>query len=251
MRKPVIAGNWKMYKLLSESIETVLALKNLVANANHCEIVVAPVFTAVKSIADKLEGSNVYVAAQNCAAEKEFGAQTGEISAKMLKDAGCRYVIIGHSERRQFYGETDETVNQKVLAALSSKLTLIVCVGETLSEHEAGKSMEVVERQLNGGLRDLTTADMKSIIIAYEPVWAIGTGIVATPEQAQEMHGFIRRSIEKRHSYDVAAATRILYGGSVKPNNIKGLMAQADIDGALVGGASLEAESFAQIVDYL
>lgn len=251
MRKPVIAGNWKMYKLLSESIETALNLKTLVANCNHCEIVIAPVFTALKSVADKLEGSNINVAAQNCAAESEFGAQTGEIAARMIRDTGCRYVIIGHSERRQFYGETNETVNKKVQAALSSRLTAIVCVGETLFEHEAGKANEVVEQQLNGGLRDLTTADMKSIIIAYEPVWAIGTGIVATPEQAQEMHGFIRRSIEKRHSYDVAAATRILYGGSVKPGNIKGLMAQADIDGALVGGASLEAESFAEIINYL
>jgi triosephosphate isomerase len=251
MRKPVIAGNWKMYKLLSESAETALSLKNLAANINHCEIVIAPVFTALKTVADKLEGSNIHIAAQNCATEREFGAQTGEISARMIRDAGCTHVIIGHSERRQFYAETDEAVNQKVQAALASKLTAIVCVGETLFEHEAGKANEVVERQINSGLRDLTTADMKSIIIAYEPVWAIGTGIVASPQQAQEMHGLIRRSIEKWHSYDVAAATRILYGGSVKPSNIKGLMEQADIDGALVGGASLDAASFAQIIDYL
>jgi triosephosphate isomerase (TIM) len=250
MRKPVIAGNWKMYKLLSEAVETAQQLKPLVANANHCEVVVAPVFTALKSVVDKLEGSNIRVAAQNCANEMKHGAQTGEVAADMIKDVGCTHVIIGHSERRQFYGETDETVNKKIQAALAAGLTAIFCIGETLPEREAGREIEVVERQLLKGLESLTSADMNRIIIAYEPVWAIGTGKVATPEQAQEMHGFIRQTLEKQHSSAVAENIRILYGGSVKPDNIKGLMEREDIDGALVGGASLDANSFAQIVNY-
>ena len=239
-----------MYKLLGEAVETAVALKSLVANANHCEVVIAPVFTALKTVADRLEGSNVRVAAQNCSTEKDQGAHTGEITADMIRDAGCSHVIIGHSERRQFYGETDETVNKKTLAALAAGLTAIVCVGETLPEREAGAAEKVVERQLTGGLRGLTSSDMKSIIIAYEPVWAIGTGRTATPEQAQEMHGFIRANLKNQHSAEIADATRILYGGSVKPDNVAGLMANQDIDGALVGGASLKAESFAQIVNY-
>jgi triosephosphate isomerase len=250
MRKPVIAGNWKMYKLLGEAVETALALKPLVANANHCEVVIAPVYVHLKTVADRLEGSNVKVAAQNCATETKHSAHTGEIAADMLKDAGCSHVIIGHSERRQFYSETDESVNRKTKAALEAGLTAIVCVGETLSERESEKLFEVVERQLRVGLAGLTTADMERIIIAYEPVWAIGTGKTATPEQAQEMHGFIRQKLAETHSKETAEATRILYGGSVKPENIKILMTQADVDGALVGGASLEAESFAQIVNY-
>jgi triosephosphate isomerase len=250
MRKPVIAGNWKMYKLLGEAVETALALKPLVANANHCEVVIAPVFVHLKTVADRLEGSNVRVAAQNCAIEPKHSAHTGEVAADMLKDAGCSHVIIGHSERRQFYGEIDASVNQKTKAALEAGLQAIVCVGETLSERESEKLFEVVERQLRVGLAGLTTADMERIIIAYEPVWAIGTGKTATPEQAQEMHGFIRQKLAETHSKETAEATRILYGGSVKPENIKILMTQADVDGALVGGASLEAESFAQIVNY-
>jgi triosephosphate isomerase len=248
MRKPVIAGNWKMYKLLGEAVETALALKPLVANANHVEVVIAPVFTAIKTVADRLEGSNVRVAAQDCAPEAKQGAHTGEVSAEM-KDAGATHVIIGHSERRQFYGETDRSVNLKTRACLESGLTAIVCVGESLSERESGKAEEVVKTQLLGSLDGLTVADMERIIIAYEPVWAIGTGKVATPEQAQEMHAFIRAAVAESHSEAVADAVRILYGGSVKPDNIAGLMANEDIDGALVGGASLEAASFAQIVN--
>jgi triosephosphate isomerase len=250
MRKPVIAGNWKMYKLSGEAVETALALKPLVANANHCEVVIAPVFTALKTVADRLEGSIVKVAGQNCSTETEFGAHTGEVSAAMLKDAGCSYVIIGHSERRQFYGETDRSVNKKTKAALASGLTAIVCVGEMLAEREAGKAENVVGTQLSGGLEGLTVADMERIIIAYEPVWAIGTGKTATPEQAQEMHGFIRQTLAGTHGEEIAGKTRILYGGSVKPENIKTLMGQEDVDGALVGGASLEATSFAAIVNY-
>ncbi len=250
MRKPVIAGNWKMYKLLGEAVDTALALKPLVANANHCEVVIAPVFTVLKTVADRLEGSNIRVAAQDCATQNDFGAHTGEIAPTMLKDVGCRYVIIGHSERRQFYGETDGSVNKKTKAALAAGLTAIVCVGESLAEREGKQAENVVKRQTVSGLEGLTVADMERIIIAYEPVWAIGTGKTATPEQAQEMHGHIRRTVAETHGSETADKTRILYGGSVKPDNIATLMSQSDVDGALVGGASLEAESFAQIVNY-
>jgi len=251
MRKPLIAGNWKMYKLLNEAVETALALKPLVSNANHCEVVIAPVFTALKTVADRLEGSNIQVSGQDCAVQNVFGAHTGEVAASMLKDVGCSFVIIGHSERRQFYSETDEWVNKKTKAALEAGLTGIVCVGEMLSEREGGRAESVVETQLNGGLQGLTVADMERIIIAYEPVWAIGTGKTATPEQAQEMHGYIRRKIEESHGKQVADFIRILYGGSVKPDNISELMSQTDVDGALVGGASLEADSFSKIVNYM
>jgi triosephosphate isomerase (TIM) len=250
MRKPVIAGNWKMYKLLGEAVETALSLKSLVANANHCEVVIAPVFVHLKTIADRLEGSNIKIAAQNCSFESKFSANTGEVSADMLKDIGASHIIIGHSERRQFYGETDDTVNRKTKSALLSGLTAIVCVGEMLDEREAGNAENVVKTQLVNSLQGLTTSDMERIIIAYEPVWAIGTGKTATPEQAQEMHAFIRKTLVETHGNEVANATRILYGGSVKPENIKVLMSQADVDGALVGGASLEANTFAQIVNY-
>lgn len=239
-----------MYKLTAEAVETALALKPLVANASHCEVVIAPVFTALKTVADRLEGSNIRVAAQDCAVQNEFGALTGEVAPVMLKDAGCSHVIIGHSERRQFYGETDASVNQKTKAALAAGLTPIVCVGEHLAEREAGNAESVVKTQLIDGLSGLTVADMERIIIAYEPVWAIGTGKTATPEQAQEMHRFIRQTIASAHGSDIADRTRILYGGSVKPDNVAELMSQDDVDGALVGGASLEAESFARIVNY-
>ncbi|HKR14827.1 MAG TPA: triose-phosphate isomerase [Pyrinomonadaceae bacterium] len=250
MRKPVIAGNWKMYKTIAESVETVLALKPFVANANHCEVVIAPVFTAIKTVADRLEGSNVHVAGQDCSTETDEGAHTGEVAGFMLRDAGARYVIVGHSERRQFYGESEPIVNRKVRAGLASGLTVIMCVGESLDQREQGIAENVVSGQLTGGLSGLTASDLDRIIVAYEPVWAIGTGRTATPEQAQEMHAFIRRVFAERHSSPAADALRILYGGSVKPDNIAGLMDQADIDGALVGGASLKAESFAQIVNY-
>ena len=239
-----------MYKLLGEAVETALALKPLVANSNHCEVVIAPVFTALKTVADRLEGSNIKVAAQDCAVQNEFGAHTGEVAPVMLKDVDCSHVIIGHSERRQFYGETDESVNQKTIAALATGLTAIVCVGEQLEERESGAAQTVVRTQLSASLRGLTVSDLERIIIAYEPVWAIGTGKTATPEQAQEMHAFVRARIEEAHGHEAAKALRILYGGSVKPDNIYELMAQEDVDGALVGGASLEAESFAKIVNY-
>jgi triosephosphate isomerase len=250
MRKPVIAGNWKMFKLLGEAVDTALALKPLVANATHCEVVIALVFTALKTVDDKLEGSNISVSAQDCAIQNDFGAHTGEVAPVMVKDVGCSHVIIGHSERRQFYGETDESVNWKTMAALAAGLTPIVCVGEMLNERESGNAESVVKTQLEGGLKGLTVGDLERIIIAYEPVWAIGTGKTATPEQAQEMHWFIRESIAETHGAEAADGLRILYGGSVKPENIAELMAQADVDGALVGGASLDAESFAKIVNY-
>jgi len=250
MRKPVIAGNWKMHKTVSQSVETVLALKPLVANSNHCEIVVAPVFTSLKTVADRLEGSNIRVAAQNCSTETTEGAHTGEVAAFMIRDVGATSVIVGHSERRQLYCETDSIVNKKVHAALASQLIPILCVGETLDQREQGIAENVVGGQLSGGLAGLTASDLDRIIVAYEPVWAIGTGRTATPEQAQEMHAFIRRVFADRHSKAAAEELRILYGGSVKPDNIAGLMVQEDIDGALVGGASLSAESFAQIVNY-
>lgn len=239
-----------MYKTVSESVETALALKPLVANANHCDVVIAPVFTSLKMVCDRLEGSNIKVAAQDCATEVKEGAHTGEVAAFMIRDVGASHVIIGHSERRQYYAETDAQVNEKVHAALQSGLIAIVCVGETLEQREAGLAQEIVSGQLIGGLAGLTPIDLDRIIVAYEPVWAIGTGRTATPEQAQEMHAFIRRVFADRHSQAAADALRILYGGSVKPDNIVGLMAQGDIDGALVGGASLQAESFAQIVNY-
>jgi triosephosphate isomerase (TIM) len=250
MRKPVIAGNWKMYKSIAESLETALELKPLVANANHCEVVIAPVFTAIKTVADRLEGSSVRVAGQDCSTETEEGAHTGEVLAEMLRDAGASFVIVGHSERRQYYSETDAIVGRKTRAALASGLTAIVCVGETLAQRDASHAETVVRNQLKGGLDRLTAADLQRIIVAYEPVWAIGTGRTATPEQAQEMHAFIRLVLREEHSSDVAEKMRILYGGSVKPDNVSGLMARDDIDGALVGGASLNAESFAKIVNY-
>jgi triosephosphate isomerase len=250
MRKPVIAGNWKMYKLLGEAVDTALALKPLLANANHCEVVIAPVFTALKTVADRLEGSNIGVAAQNCSTEVAEGAHTGEVNASMLRDAGARYVIVGHSERRQLYFETDSMVNKKCQAGLAANLTVLLCVGESLEQREQGTAERVVSGQLNGGLSGLTASDLDRIIVAYEPVWAIGTGRTASPEQAQEMHAFIRRVFADRYSDQAANELRVLYGGSVKPDNIAALMSQADIDGALVGGASLQAESFAKIVNY-
>jgi triosephosphate isomerase len=250
MRKPVIAGNWKMYKTVGEGVELVLALKPLVANANHCDVVVAPVFTAIKTVADRLEGSNIQVSGQDCSTEAEEGAHTGEVAAFMLRDVGCKYVIVGHSERRQLYSETDSMVNRKTHAGISGGLNVIMCVGETLAQRDQGIAQNVVSGQLNGGLRGLTASDLDRIIIAYEPVWAIGTGRTATPEQAQEMHAFIRRVFAEGHATEAAEKLRILYGGSVKPENIAGLMKQPDIDGALVGGASLKADSFLRIVHF-
>ncbi|MFN0087043.1 MAG: triose-phosphate isomerase [Blastocatellia bacterium] len=250
MRKPVIAGNWKMFKTIGDSIAMVTALKPLVANANHCEIVVAPPYTAVKPVADRLEGANIRVSAQNLSTEIKHGAHTGEISGDMIADAGGTHVIIGHSERRSIYSETDAIVNRKVRAALHFNLTPITCIGETLEEREGGRAEAVVASQLEQSLRELTANDLMRMIAAYEPVWAIGTGRTATPDQAQQMHAFIRQWLHQHFDAATANGLRILYGGSVKPDNISDLMRQPDIDGALVGGASLEADSFARIVGY-
>jgi triosephosphate isomerase len=239
-----------MYKTIPEALEFVQAFKPLVVNATHCDILLAPPFTSIKTVADKLEGSNISTGSQDVASEIGPGAFTGEVSAKMLKDAGATCAIIGHSERRQFFNETDESVNKKIRAAIAEGLLPIVCVGESLVERDAGTAEKVVGGQLEQGLRNLTLEEASLIITAYEPVWAIGTGRTATPEMAEQMHSFIRSSVRSLFGEIVADGLRILYGGSVKPDNIAALMHEADIDGALVGGASLEAESFAKIVNY-
>ena len=249
MRKPVIAGNWKLFKTINEASEMLNELKPLVANNNGVEIVIAPVFTVINRLAVMAEGSNVKLAAQDCY-WKEEGAFTGEVAPHMLKDAGCSHVIIGHSERRQYFGETDETVNKKSKAAIAAGLIAIVCVGESLAERESHSTFGVIEKQIVGALTEFSEDLLANVIIAYEPVWAIGTGVTASDEQAQEVHLFIRGVIAKVFGQGAAEAMRIIYGGSVKPDNVKGLMSQHDIDGALVGGASLKADSFAAIVNF-
>lgn len=239
-----------MYKTVPEALEFVRSFKPLVVAATHCEIVIAPPFTAIKTVSDRLEGSNISVAAQDVAADPGPGAFTGEVSASMIRDAGAGWAIIGHSERRQYYGETDETINAKIRSVIAAGLLPIVCVGERLEERDAGRAQEVVEAQLVGGMRNLTALEASRIIVAYEPVWAIGTGRTASPETAQQMHAFIRSRLGVLFGAGVADGARILYGGSVKPDNVVALMGQADIDGGLVGGASLEADSFARIVNY-
>ncbi len=249
MRTPLIAGNWKLFKTIGEATAMVNDLKPLVAGTTGVEIVVAPVFTALSKVADIAAGSNINVSAQDCYWEEE-GAFTGEVAPKLLKDAGCSHAIIGHSERRQYFGETDETVNKKAKAAIAAGLTAIVCVGETLAERESDRTFAVIETQILGGLAGFNADMLAKTVIAYEPVWAIGTGKTASDDQAQEVHAFIRGLVAKQFGQGVAEAIRILYGGSVKPDNVKGLMAQGDIDGALVGGASLKADSFAAIVNF-
>jgi triosephosphate isomerase len=239
-----------MYKTVAEALDFAQVLKPLVVGSTHSEVVLAPPLTALKPLADRLEGSNIGVASQDIAAEPGPGAFTGEVSAAMIYDAGARWAIIGHSERRQYYGETDESVNRKIQSAAAAGLIPIVCVGERLEERDSNRAEQVVGGQLASGLRNLTVEQASRIIIAYEPVWAIGTGRTATPETAQQMHAFIRSRIREMFGDRVAEGLRILYGGSVKPDNIASLMGQGDIDGALVGGASLEADSFARIVNY-
>ncbi len=239
-----------MFKLVNEAVATATALKPLVANANHCEVIIAPPYTAIKAVADRLEGANIKVAAQDISTETKHGAHTGEVCGDMLKDTGCSHTIIGHSERRAMYGDTDAVVNRKIRAAFHSGLTPIICVGETLEERDAGNAERVVATQLAQSLAELTAIEAVRIVLAYEPVWAIGTGRTATPTQAQQMHAFIRQWILETFDSNAADSLRILYGGSVKPENISELMREADIDGALVGGASLEAESFSRIVNF-
>jgi triosephosphate isomerase (TIM) len=237
-----------MYKTVPEALEFVAKFKPLVVNATHCDIVIAPPFTAIKAVSDRLEGTNVEVASQDVAAEAGPGAFTGEVSATMIRDAGARWAIIGHSERRQYYCETDDSVNAKIRAALGAGLKPIVCVGERLEDRDQGRAQAVVDAQLTGGMRNLTASEASRIIVAYEPVWAIGTGRTATPEIAQEMHWFIRSSLKRMFGEEDSENTRILYGGSATPDNVEALLNQADIDGGLVGKASLDPEIFAKVV---
>jgi triosephosphate isomerase len=249
MRRPVIAGNWKMFKTVAETRAFFTAFKPLVASSTHCDIVVAPTFTSLAAAAEAASGSNIAISAQNMHFEKQ-GAFTGEISGAMLVEAGCRYVILGHSERRHIFGETDQIVAKKTVAVLDAGLTPIVCVGETLDERNANQTESVLACQCTDGIGSLTDEQFSRILLAYEPVWAIGTGRTATPEMAGDAHRFLRSHVASRFTSDRAENLRILYGGSVKPDNIRGLMAQLEIDGALVGGASLEAASFASIVNF-
>ena len=246
-RRRVIAGNWKMYKNQMETRAFFTKFKSLVVGVMDCDIVVAPPFTSLAVAAKSTKGTDIAIGGQDVYWEKE-GAYTGEISAGMLVEAGCRYVIIGHSERRQFFGETNETVSKKTKAALAAGLTPIVCMGEMLADREAGNTEKVIEEQFQGSVGALTPEEFSRILIAYEPVWAIGTGRTATPEIAAAVHKFVRLCVSAHFSSSHASAVRILYGGSVKPDNIQGLMAQEELDGALVGGASLDAKSFADLV---
>ena len=250
MRRPVIAGNWKMFKTRAETSAFFNALVPATRNVEHCDIVVAPPFTGLAAAVEETEGTRVAISAQDVHWEKE-GAFTGEVSVRMLVELGCAYTIIGHSERRQYFGETDETVEKKTQAALAGDLKVIACVGETLAERDAGNALDVVRRQVRNGLGRLTESNLSHIIVAYEPVWAIGTGRTATPEIAAEMHAEIRKTFAEIYSAAAADTLRILYGGSVKPDNIAALMKKEDIDGALVGGASLDPASFSAIIKYL
>lgn len=245
-RTPIVVGNWKLNKTLSEALALVTEIKNQLAAVRDVDIGVAPVFTAIAQVARRLEDSNIGVAGQDCFWE-ERGAFTGEVSPSLLVDAGCRYVIIGHSERRQHFGETDEAVGKKARAALDAGLVPILCIGETESERDQGQTFSRIDTQLAGALGALSGADMDRVVLAYEPVWAIGTGRTATPAQAQEVHAHIRGQLRQRVG-DAADKIRIQYGGSVKPGNAEDLVRQPDIDGGLIGGASLKAEDFVAIV---
>jgi len=248
-RKPLIAGNWKMHGTRAQTTELLEALKPPAAAARDREVVVAPPYTALETAARLLTGTTIGLAGQNLHWEPK-GAYTGEISGEMLKDAGCTYVIIGHSERRQYFGETNELVRQKIEAGLRAGLKPIVCIGETLREREGGNTLPVIERQLRDGLANFSREVVRGLTIAYEPVWAIGTGKTAMPEQAQEVHAELRRLLHELAGEAGGEAIRLLYGGSVKADNIDSLMAQTDIDGALVGGASLDAEAFSRIIAF-
>lgn len=247
MKRPLIVANWKMHKSISEALTTVASIKAGVHKATDCDIVICPPFTALAAVGQALEESSLELGAQDMHPDSE-GAFTGEISPLMLKDVGCRYVILGHSERRIHFHETDSFVNQKVRTALKFSLVPIVCIGETLQEREAKKAFEVVKTQFDGSLKDLQAEEIERTVIAYEPVWAIGTGRTATPEQAEQMHSYIRRLLHEKYGGEPASRVSILYGGSVRPENMAALMQKPNVDGALVGGASLRAESFVQIV---
>lgn len=247
-RTPLVCGNWKLHKTIAESLALAMEVRNAVGPVRDVEVAIAPVFTALHPVGKKLEGSQVALAAQDCFWEDQ-GAYTGEVSARLLKDAGCAYVIVGHSERRQYFGELDAAVNLKAKAILKQGMSPIVCVGETDKERDAGETFGRVGSQLDGGLDGIVAADASRVVIAYEPVWAIGTGRTATPAQAEEVHAFIRGRLGERWGAE-AHKVRIQYGGSVKPDNAKLLLEQPNIDGALVGGASLKADDFLRIVKY-
>jgi triosephosphate isomerase len=245
MRKPVIAANWKMNKTIPEALEFIVKFGPEVADQKDVEIVIAPPFTSLSTVAANIKDKNILLAAQDVFYE-EKGAYTGEISPLMLMDAGCRYVIIGHSERRQYFGETDQSVNKKIKAAKKAGLGVIVCIGESLGEREAGSTFNILQQQIETGLHDVDPSD---IIMAYEPIWAIGTGKTATPLQAQEAHAYIREKLKVLYG-NKADELCIIYGGSVTPENVDSIMACYDVDGALVGGASLKVESFTRIVKF-
>jgi len=247
MRKPLIAGNWKMYKTIDEAVNLVNTIKAGVHQISGVDVVVCPPFTALQSVVEALDRSTIELGAQNMYSATE-GAFTGDISPLMIKDIGCRYVILGHSERRSIFKETDAIINEKVKIALQYNLVPILCIGETLQERERGKAKDVVRRQLDESLKDVLKSDMSNVVIAYEPVWAIGTGKTATPAQAEEVHRYIRQQLKQTYDASVADSIRILYGGSVKPENVIDLMKQENIDGGLIGGAALKAESFIQLV---
>jgi triosephosphate isomerase len=244
--KPFVAGNWKLHNTISEATDLVKSLDEAKDRFAEAQMVVIPPYTALSGIREELANSPIKIGAQNLYWEDK-GAFTGEISAPMLKDAGCDFVVIGHSERRQYFGETNETVNKKIRAALGAELTPIMCIGESLEERESKKTIEKVETQLTEELAGFEIDEIASIIIAYEPIWAIGTGLTATPEQAQEVHAFIRAQLSEKYGNDTSACAIILYGGSVKPANAYSLLKEKDINGALVGGASLNADSFVEI----
>ena len=246
-RKTVIAGNWKMNKTPSETKEFMQSLKAILPKGRWCDVALCVPAICIPAAVRAMRETRIGIGAENCNANPS-GAYTGEISTGMLLDAGAKYVIIGHSERRQYFGETDETVNKRTRAVIAAGLTAIVCVGETLEEREAGKLNEVIERQMNVGLKDVSAADCDKLVIAYEPVWAIGTGKTATPDQAQEVHALIREILAKLVGAETAETVRIQYGGSMKPSNAAELLAKKDIDGGLIGGAALKAEDFAGII---
>jgi triosephosphate isomerase (TIM) len=247
MRTRLIAGNWKMFKTVQDAVVFTKELRMLVKDVTAVDIVVSPPFTALHAVAEAARSSNIEVAAQNLYWERD-GAFTGEVSAAMIKEAGAQYVIVGHSERRRLFGDTDSVVNRKTMAAIGSGLTPIVCVGETLEERERDETLAVLDRQMKNGLDAVSAEQISELVIAYEPVWAIGTGRTATAAQAGEVHTHIRTRLRQWFGADAAERCRVIYGGSVKPDNIRELIAEPDVDGALVGGASLEVRSFAEIV---
>jgi len=249
MRKPIIAGNWKLNKNISESCKLAHQLTHNLGDVDDREIIIAPVFTALSAVHEIVEKTTIHLAGQNCYPATS-GAFTGELSPNFLQDAGCKYVLIGHSERRQLLNESDSFINQKLLKVLETGLQPILCVGETLQQRESDQMPTILSQQIETGLVNITTTQMADVVIAYEPVWAIGTGKTATSQQAQEAHQLIRNLLQQLFNLEVATQTRILYGGSVKPDNIDTLMQQEDIDGALVGGASLKAEDFIRIVRF-